>query len=567
MLTRLLLVATLPSLLSGQGPTMPGAADSIIGMWGVEQLLGPDLRGTLLIRRDRRGWHGRIGDEQAHAPPQDSIRLHFGTRGEFRGTDSERGVHGFWIQPEGHGMRASYATPAELQLVRGGWQWVIRPLDDRISLYLSIRRDSTGSLNALLTNPEGNFGDAAFDVLIDAATDSVRLRNRSDSTQTLHGVWKRDTLRLTLPDFGSFGLTRRDRATAPGFFASRGGAASYQYSTPRAEKGDLPVASLTSVNLDSVRVLKLVRSIQDLDARQGGMPLVHSLLIARHGKLVVEEYFHGFDASMVHDLRSASKTFVSVLAGIVSLDPKTEVYKNFARYQPFANWVPGKASMTFAHLLTMTSGLACDDNDNDSPGNEGTMQSQTRQRDWYKYTLDLPLTHAPGDTAAYCSAGINLAGGVLANRTRQWLPALIDERLMRPLGITEYHVNLMPAGQAYMGGGVYMRPRDLLKIGQLYLDGGRWRGQQIVPSSWVKESTRLHPEINAKNTDAYMWHTNTIRVGDREYREIEANGNGGQLLMLIPELDLVVVTTAGNYNRYGVWRRFRDEWLANYIIP
>jgi hypothetical protein len=88
---------------------------------------------------------------------------------------------------------------------------------------------------------------------------------------------------------------------------------------------------------------------------------------------------------------------------------------------------------------------------------------------------------------------------------------------------------------------------------------------RVVSKHWVSVSVAPHP-MNAKGTDGYNWHTSSIKAGDRVYRQYEANGNGGQLLMVIPDLDLVVLFTAGNYSNYPVWRRFREELLPNYII-
>ena len=124
--------------------------------------------------------------------------------------------------------------------------------------------------------------------------------------------------------------------------------------------------------------------------------LIHSLLVAHHGKLVLEEYFFGFDRERPHDLRSAGKTFASVMLGTAMrrgahIAPETPVYELLAGMGPFANPDPRKPQITLAHLMTHTSGLACDDNDPVSPGNEDTMQTQSQQPDWWKYTLDLPM--------------------------------------------------------------------------------------------------------------------------------------------------------------------------------
>lgn len=127
---------------------------------------------------------------------------------------------------------------------------------------------------------------------------------------------------------------------------------------------------------------------------------IDSLLIARHGKLVFEEYFHGFDPERTHDMRSASKTFAPVLAGIAldhgsNLHPETPIYPFFEDERPFAQWDARKSHLRLRSLMTMTSGLSCDDNDDASPGNEDNMQRQTAQPNWYKYTLDLPMVAEP----------------------------------------------------------------------------------------------------------------------------------------------------------------------------
>jgi CubicO group peptidase (beta-lactamase class C family) len=216
--------------------------------------------------------------------------------------------------------------------------------------------------------------------------------------------------------------------------------------------------------------------------------------------------------------------------------------------------------------MTMTSGLACDENVDASPGNEGTMQSQSAQPDWYKFTLNLPVAHEPGTSYAYCSAGANLIGGVLQATTHRWLPELFDDLVARPLSIKHYYMNLTPTGEMYFGGGTRMRPRDLLKFGQLYLDGGVWNGQRIVTADWVRQSTTAYPPGLA-NADGLNWHLYQLRSANHTYREYEANGNGGRFLIVVPELDIAIVFTAGNYGMYGVWRKFRDEIVPQMILP
>jgi CubicO group peptidase (beta-lactamase class C family) len=195
------------------------------------------------------------------------------------------------------------------------------------------------------------------------------------------------------------------------------------------------------------------------------------------------------------------------------------------------------------------------------------MLSQQAQPDWYKYTLDLPMTQDPGQHYAYCSATMNLAGGVVAAAEHAWLPTLFDRWVATPLQFQRYYVNLMPTDQAYFGGGMQIIPRDLLKLGVAYLQGGVWSGRRIVTKAWVDQSTaqQVGPAGTA-DADGYAWHRHTLTSGGRTFREYEANGNGGQFLIVLPELDIAVVITGADYQRYGIWRRWRDVLVPQYVI-
>jgi CubicO group peptidase (beta-lactamase class C family) len=315
-----------------------------------------------------------------------------------------------------------------------------------------------------------------------------------------------------------------------------------------------------------------VRQIAATDAASDTTNWVQSIAVARHGTLVLDESFFAFDRERLHDLRSASKSFVSVLLGAEMLrgtpvGPASRVYGLFAAAGPFAHPDPRKAALTLAVLMTHTSGLDADDNRDDSPGNEEHMQSQRSQPDWYRYTLDLPMIHDPGSTWAYSSAGMNLAGGAIGRATHAWLPWLVDRDIAAPLGITRYAIQLTPTGDAYMGGGMYLRPRDVLKLGQMMLDRGAWNGHAIVSPAWVDSSTVSRIAGWADSHEGYAWHLYTLVSGGRGHREIEANGNGGQILMILPELDLTVMITAGNYGSYRISRKCRDDLVARILIP
>jgi CubicO group peptidase (beta-lactamase class C family) len=564
-------------------------SDPLVGIWAAQTTVSPVLRGELVVTRNGPGWSASIGSVSTpFRASGDSIRFSLaGDLGRFRGVVAKdnAAISGWWIQPTSLVYGNPMATTLTLQRTGpNSWRGEVTPVEERYTLFLVVNRTPSGSLNGAFRNPQLNQRGGASQLKVTRAGDSVFFTARPDTTQPeiRHvAVWDSAARQLTLywPPLGqTLVLTPRREDQAIELFPRLPRAQRYTYSPPPSTNDGWKVASARAVGFDETKLQTLVQRIADTLPTPTRAPFIHSLLVARHGKLVLEEYFAGYDRDVVHDIRSAGKTFASVMLGAAMLQgvrvtPATPIAPLLAREWPVANPDPRKQNITLAHLMTHTSGLACDDNDNDSPGNEGTMQSQTAQPDWWKYILDLPMKYDPGTHYAYCSGGSNLVGGAVAVATKTWLPELFDRTIARPLQFGRYYYDLQPTLEGYTGGGVLMRPRDLLKIGQLYLDGGVWNGKRIVSQPWVNLSTAKHFEWPYQNenvsagSDGYAWHLNTLKSGTRTYREYEANGNGGQLLMVMPELDLVVVFTAGNYQGGGVWGRFRDDLVPNAIIP
>jgi CubicO group peptidase (beta-lactamase class C family) len=191
------------------------------------------------------------------------------------------------------------------------------------------------------------------------------------------------------------------------------------------------------------------------------------------------------------------------------------------------------------------------------------------------------MVHDPGVRYAYCSANTNLVGGALTTATRTWLPELFDRSVARPLQFGQYYWPVTANGEGYQGGGAFVRPRDLLKIGQLYLDGGVWNGKRMVSPEWVALSTAPHVQITpattglsaedfgnyyAQGADGLTWHLGELRSGQRTYKAYQASGNGGQLVIVVPEAQLAVGFTAGNYMQGGIWGRWPQEIVATEIM-
>ena len=561
----------------------PASADRLVGLWSSDNTYGPALRGELTVSRQGGTWQAQLGSIAATTPVRgDSVTLAFpGTQGWFRGAVASSGkIEGWWIQPTGLIYDQSFATRVTLEPVRPGtWRGTVVPLEERFTLYLAVwRRSSDNQLVGAFRNPEFNLRGPAslFRVALDG--DSVRFTARPDTTRPeirLSAYLDPQQRQVTMhwPQLGrALVLTPRDTSQASGLFTRVPRGQTYRYTVPAPEADGWITASAKTVGFDEAALARLVQRISDTTPLEARSPFIHSLLIARKGRLVLDEYFTGHDRTMEHDTRSAAKTYANVMVGAamlggVPIGPETRLYPLVGEMGKGAPPDPRRDRITIGHLLTHTTGLACDDNQDDSPGNEGTMQTQSAQPDWWRYTLELPMEYEPGTHYAYCSATMSLVGAALTRATKTWLPEYFDRTVARPLQFGRYYYNLQPTQEGYLGGGLRVRPRDLLKIGQVYLDGGTWRGRRIVSAEWVRQSTMQQVADSTQSLDGYAWHRSVLKVGDRTYQEYEANGNGGQFVIVVPELDLVVTFTAGNYMGYGVWRHFRDTLLTETIIP
>jgi CubicO group peptidase (beta-lactamase class C family) len=561
------------------------APDSLIGLWGSEQVLGPRVRGELTI--DARGteWRARIaGFDVSVERKGGDLRLALPDgQGELRGQISEglKKLTGHWIQPASSIFSQRYATPVEFKSTEYRvWTGEVHPLDERISFYIWIERSSDGALTARVRNPEfGWFSRASFTVTMKG--DDVAF---STGQNQVTGKYEPNGDYLTLGMLNAprsqVVFSRRAESNAVGIHPrTPQQTQSYIYHQPISDGDGWATASLVESGMDPKLISDLMQSVLAANPMDKGFLPIHSILIAQHGKLAVEEYFYGFDRQRPHDTRSAGKTIAPILVGVArdhgaKVEPNTRVYSLFPDYKPFASWDERKNKLTLEALMTMTPGLACDDGDSQSPGEENQMQSQTEQSDWYRYTLNLPMVRdSGGTTAIYCSAGLNLVGGVAERVSGKWNADLFYEYIAKPLQFGEYHLNLTPTGSVYTGGGAYLRPRDQLKLGQLYLAGGLWNGRRVIRRSWVEQSTVPHAtfikpviDIDVNHQYGYGWHIHRFTVGGREYREYAAEGNGGQFVMVIPDLDMVIAVNGGGYGNSN-WYRWGLEVLPTYLIP
>lgn len=598
--------ASVACLFASDALAAPVAADDdIIGYYAFDKSYNVGPAGELVVTRSGGTWRASIAKLSVDGQMNGSeVRFTFaGDNGSYRGHLSADGqsFDGMWRRREvtedpryAAGEAQGYAMPVMLTAVgTNEWRGTVTPLPDTLHLYLKIFRGPDGKLLAAIRNPETHEHGDAMQYEVTRDRDTIRLsgNDNGDEPKVITATLQHRPERIRMNWAGAGGvieLAARTPVEVPGFFPKPWGSPPYVYFRPPATDDGWETASANDVGLDESALARGVQRIIDINPAGSRAWLVHSFVVAYRGKLVLDEYFYGYDRNTPHDMRSAGKTFGSVMVGAVMLhggniSPRSRIYELAAPMAPFANPDPRKAQITLAHVMTHTTGLACDDNMENplSPGNEDTMQSQRAQPNWWKFTLDLPMAHDPGTVYAYCSGAINLTGMALTMATHKSVPELFNETVARPLQWKNWYWNTLPTGEGYLGGGTFVRPRDFLKLGQVFLDGGVWHGTRIVSADWVKESTRCQQPINEETTgrhgddfanvyikacDGFAWHLYDMVVGARTYHTYFANGNGGQMLFVVPELDLAVVFTAGNYGQ-GVWWRLRDAFIRDTIIP
>jgi CubicO group peptidase (beta-lactamase class C family) len=268
---------------------------------------------------------------------------------------------------------------------------------------------------------------------------------------------------------------------------------------------------------------------------------LHSLLIVRNGYVVLEAYFYPYNGTSTHDVASVTKSVTSMLIGAAIEQGKI---KNVQ--QPVLALFPGrtvsnrdarKEKITIEQLLTMTSGLDCQAKDN-----ETTLREMKESNDWVQFMLNLPMVDEPGRNFVYCSGGTHLLSAVLSQATGMSEQDFARKSLFQPLGIGD---EIWPAdskGISHGWGDLHLHPRDMAKLGYLWLNQGVWDGKRIVSADWVKESTRAHTSMGDSDY-GYSWIVRS-RVNPLIY---EATGRGGQRISMIPDKNLMVVFTGGGF--------------------
>ena len=284
---------------------------------------------------------------------------------------------------------------------------------------------------------------------------------------------------------------------------------------------------------------------------------IDSVSVVRHGYLVLDAYVHPFGPNQQHEIYSCTKSVVSALVGIAIEDGYIEGVE-----QPLLDFFPGrtvahlearKEAIALEHVLSMSSGMLCRDS---YLYRWKGIQEMRASEDWVQYVLDLPMTEEPGTHFEYCNGGSFLLSAIVQETTGQTALEYSQEHLFGPLGISDVTWPANPQGISIGWGEIRMRPHDMLRIGYLYLNEGRWEGEQVVPAEWVAASTRKYIDGTLQDGYGYQWW-----IAENASMAL---GYAGQYIVVAPDQDLVVVFTSDLEERDFY---VPQELFDDYILP
>lgn len=334
---------------------------------------------------------------------------------------------------------------------------------------------------------------------------------------------------------------------------------SYTYRVPLQVENGWEVATLDETGVNA----SLLSEMMDDILKNHGY--VHSVLIVKNGRLVFEEYLNGWDPLRLHRLQSVSKSFTSTLVGMAIEQGLIEslgdpLYEYLPEY--FDLFDDSKKGILIEHLLTMTAGFewneletyyenpdACDSHAAEASG------------DYIRYVLEKQIANEPGSTWYYNSGFPNILGYIIEQRSETTLLDFSWADLFEPLGIRRaYWQPITGEDRPSCAGGLRLTSRDMARYGQLYLNGGSWNGDQILPSYWIEQSTRRQIDTGLDSGYGYFWRHHSADGLD----VFLASGTGGQFIVCVPAFNAVVVTTA----RYNTDKSDAVAGLLlKYVVP
>ncbi len=292
-------------------------------------------------------------------------------------------------------------------------------------------------------------------------------------------------------------------------------------------------------------------------------PNVYSFLVVRNGYLVYEKYYQGMSENNSNPVYSITKSVMSALTGIainkhVIQGTSQKVSELIPKYFEDMN-NDKKKDITIEQVLTMSGGLDSVDN---------SIYEYYLSPDWMAYTLKRPLIYEPGKKFTYNTGLTQALSNIITEKSKMSTLDFANQHLFQPLNIKNIYWDCDSTNSYGGGAGLHMTPRDMAKFGYLYLKKGNWDGRQIIPEEWVATSTRKHIRADQGRDYGYLFWINQMYAGTTgvKYDTYSAIGAGGQKIIVVPQLDLVVVITA-NINSSSLDSSDDDRLVADYVLP
>jgi len=296
---------------------------------------------------------------------------------------------------------------------------------------------------------------------------------------------------------------------------------------------------------------------------------ITGIVVIKNDKLLLEEYFNGYERDSLNDTRSVGKSFSSALMGIAIkegyIKNENQSLSNFYDLKQFKNYSSKKDSVTIKSLLTMSSAFDGNDEDSDSSGNEENMYPTDN---WVKFTLDLPMTENKiGKNWNYFTAGVVVTGNILDKSVPNGLEKYADKKLFQPLGIKNYKWQFTPQQKPSLAGGLRMKALDFAKFGQLYKNDGIWNGKRILDKTWIQKSfTNYFADNKESEGYGYLFWRKVYKVGNKSYESYQSSGNGGNKIIIFKDIPVVIVITAKAYNKPYSHSQ-ADKIVQEYLLP
>ena len=322
-----------------------------------------------------------------------------------------------------------------------------------------------------------------------------------------------------------------------------------EYRPPQVDDG-WQTAFPSSVGLDPGFVINLRKKSANGTYRE-----LTGVIVIMQGKLVIEEYFNGGGIDNKHDIRSAGKSFTSTLFGLALdkglLESEEEYIFPLLKEYLLASPSNRLKELKLKHLLSMSSGFDANEDDPSTPGYEEKMYETN---DWVQFAINTPLSKQPGVSWAYASLNPTIIGFALEVVTNESLEDFAKTNFFAPLQITDYIWQKSPKGRIIAAGNLLIKTRDMAKLGQLFLNNGKWNGKQIISKEWVTKATNKYfdtgyGENSFQEGYGYLWWIHNFNVSDAIYPVFFASGNGGQKIYVVPDKELVVAIQTTAYGK------------------